>query len=285
MRKTITFAVALALSSASLAAYANKLELRGSINYGYSQKADERTEFNQATYLIEVSQQANMPLVYAASSWGQYKDAIEQVTVSIKDAAGNDIIVNQPITVAAELTPLANTFYFDQGRYTDFVSWTLNGVTAAGMNSQTKLNLQGPRESLLASTAEFPRFISNPRYVNATLTSSVETAAGTSLLYLQGPVTSIQEATLDSDGDGVLDDLDSCPGTDARATVVVGSNDSGVTNSVDAAGCSIADHVKACFAEANNHGDAVSCVSHLAKELRQAGTINGRDQGQLLRSL
>ncbi|CUA86625.1 hypothetical protein [Pseudidiomarina woesei] len=285
MRKTITFAVALALSSASLAAQANKLELRGSINYGYSQKADERTEFNQATYLIEVSQQANMPLVYAASSWGQYKDAIEQVTVSIKDAAGNDIIVNQPITVAAELTPLANTFYFDQGRYTDFVSWTLNGVTAAGMNSQTKLNLQGPRESLLASTAEFPRFISNPRYVNATLTSSVETAAGTSLLYLQGPVTSIQEASVDSDGDGVLDDLDSCPGSDTTATVMVGTNDSGVTNSIDAAGCSIADHVKACFAQANNHGDTVSCVSHLAKELRQAGTITGRAQGQLLRSL
>ncbi|WP_417663707.1 hypothetical protein [Pseudidiomarina donghaiensis] len=285
MKKTITFAVALALSSASLAAHANKLELRGSINYGYSQQADERIEFSQATYLIEVSQQANMPLVYAASSWGQYKDAIEQVTVSIKDAEGNDIIANQPITVAADLTPIANTFYFDQGRYTDFVSWILNGVTAEGLNSQTKLNLQGPREFLLASTAEFPRFINNPRYVNATLTSSVETAAGTSSLYFQGPVISIQEATLDSDGDGVLDDLDSCPGTDARATVMVGSNDSGVTNSVDAAGCSIADHVKACFAEANNRGDAVSCVSHLAKELRQAGAITGRDQGQLLRSL
>ena len=285
MKTTITLAVALALSSASLVAQANKLEIQGTVNYGYSQQGNERVEFDQATYVIEISQQPVMPLVYAASTWRQYSDALEQVNLSITDANGNVIVANQPLAVTSELTPTTNTFYIDYGRYTDFASWTLNGITATGFNSQTRLNLQGPRTNLFASTAEFPRFHKAPMYVNATLSSSVETADGDTIIYLQGLISAITEATRDSDGDGILDDVDSCPASNLNATVLVGANDSGVTNSVDGVGCSVADHVQACFSKANNHGAAVSCVSHLANDLRKSGGISGREQGQLLRSL
>lgn len=285
MKTTITLAVALALSSASFDAQANKLEIQGTVDYGYSQQGNERIEFDRATYVIEVSQQATMPLVYAASTWRQYGDALEQVSVSITDTNGNVIVASQPLAVSSDLTPTTNTFYIDYGRYTDFASWTLNGITSTGFNSQTRLNLQGPRTNLFASTAEFPRFHQAPRYVNATLSSSVETAGGDTIIYLQGPISAITEVTQDSDGDGILDDADNCPASNLSATVLVGANDSGVTNSVDGAGCSIADHVRACFADVNSHGDAVSCVSHLAIELRKADVISGREQGSLLRSL
>src|SRR5690606_6433241 len=138
---------------------------------------DARTEFSQATYLIEVEQQPTMPLVYAATTWRQYSDALSQVSLTIEDAQGNEIMAKQALTPSS-LTPTNNTFYIDYGRYNDFASWTLNGITAEHLTSQFKLNLQGPRTYLFASTAEFPRFVSNPRYVNATLSSSVETAAG-----------------------------------------------------------------------------------------------------------
>lgn len=284
MKKITTIAAVFALTSVCAQVQANTLEIRGHLNYGYSQSADQRIDFDGGTYLLEVEQQPAMPLVYAATSWRQYKDAVQQVTVTVYDANGEPIAVQQPLAVTA-LTPIANTFYVDYGRYNDFASWTLNGLTTESRNSQFKLNLQGPSTALFASTAEFPSFVSHPRYVNATLTSSLETAAGVHNLYLNGLVESISYATQDSDGDGVLDDLDRCPGSDIRATVMVGANDSGVTNSVDGAGCSIADQVKACYADANNHGDTVSCISHLATELRKAGIISGRDQGQLLRSL
>src|SRR5690554_5540692 len=98
MKKTIIVAASLALSSASLMAHANTLEIRGTINYGYTQNADARTEFSQATYLIEVEQQPTMPLVYAATTWRQYSDALSQVSLTIEDAQGNEIMAKQTLT-------------------------------------------------------------------------------------------------------------------------------------------------------------------------------------------
>lgn len=284
MKKAITLATALALFTANVMAQTSTLEIRGTINYGYTLQADARTEFDNASFVIEVNQKPMMPLVYAATTWRQYGDALTQINLSIQDADGNDIVVKQPLA-PADLTPTSNLFYIDYGRYNDFASWVLNGITNEGLNSRTSLSLQGPRTYLFASTDDFPSFISQPRYSRATLSSSLETTAGAMNVYLQGSITSVEQPTQDNDNDGVLDDGDTCPGSDIRAIVQVGANDSGVTNSVDGAGCSIADHVKACFAEANNHGDSVSCVSHLATELRKSGLISGRDQGQLLRSL
>jgi hypothetical protein len=90
--------------------------------------------------------------------------------------------------------------------------------------------------------------------------------------------------TTDSDNDGVPDDEDTCPNSDLRAKVDVNLTEPGVTtidNTVDENGCSIQDRVNACAEGARNHGQYVSCISHLANDLRKAGTISKNQSKEL----
>lgn len=264
--------------------HAETVEVRGEISYGYSFTPAGVEQYTAGNYLLEITQQPSMPLIYSASSWRQYTDALSQVKVSLFDAQGNEITVRQPLKVA-ELSQPTNTLYFDFGRMANYTSWTLSGVSQEQFNSQLNLNLTGPSQSLFESTAEFPRFVSSPRYVNATLFSSVETAAGDDVLYISGTVTEINYLTQDSDADGVLDDVDACPASDLSTTVFVGDNDTGVINHVDNVGCSIADKLQACSVEGNSKGAQVSCASELANQLRKEGIISNRDHGALIRHL
>ncbi len=64
-----------------------------------------------------------------------------------------------------------------------------------------------------------------------------------------GPVATLSYLVLDADGDGVVDNVDTCPVSILDETMLFdGWYDSGVTNYVDANGCSIADHYAACEA-------------------------------------
>lgn len=56
----------------------------------------------------------------------------------------------------------------------------------------------------------------------------------------------VRYVVLDEDGDGITDDLDQCPVSITTSTVVFGWLDSGVTNDVDANGCTISDRYMAC---------------------------------------
>jgi hypothetical protein len=89
--------------------------------------------------------------------------------------------------------------------------------------------------------------------------------------------------TADDDDDGIPDSVDACPESDLSETVVIDSCDSGVTNAVDASGCTIADGVAACLADAVSHGNFVSCVSNVTNDFTDAGLISGRDKGAVQR--
>ena len=66
-----------------------------------------------------------------------------------------------------------------------------------------------------------------------------------------------------------------------NTTVVIGSCDSGVPNAVLSDGGTIADRIAECAAGAENHGDFVSCVSHLTNDLKDARIINGAQKGAI----
>jgi hypothetical protein len=85
----------------------------------------------------------------------------------------------------------------------------------------------------------------------------------------------------DSDRDGVPDNEDECPSSDLSTTVVIDSCDSGVPNTVFPSGCSISDFIAACTEGASNHGQFVSCISHLTNDWKKAGTITGQQKGAL----
>ncbi|HJT81609.1 MAG TPA: hypothetical protein VJ719_10460 [Chthoniobacterales bacterium] len=80
----------------------------------------------------------------------------------------------------------------------------------------------------------------------------------------------------DADNDNVPDSLDDCLSSDVRPKVDVNGMQPGVTsidNSVNPNGCTIQDLVNGCAAGVRNHGQYVSCITHLANDLRRAGTI------------
>jgi hypothetical protein len=90
----------------------------------------------------------------------------------------------------------------------------------------------------------------------------------------------------DLDNDNVPDSQDQCPSSDLRAKVDVNGLEPGVTtidNSVDQSGCSIQDQINQCAAGANNHGQYVSCITHLANDLRKDKTIT-KDQSKELKN-
>src|SRR5262249_38736040 len=74
---------------------------------------------------------------------------------------------------------------------------------------------------------------------------------------------------------------DQCPNSDSSATVVIDSCNSEVPNISFRSGCTISDLIGACAKSARNHGQFVSCVSHITDELKNAGTVTGQQKGAI----
>ncbi|SFT33150.1 Glucose/arabinose dehydrogenase, beta-propeller fold [Actinopolyspora lacussalsi subsp. righensis] len=74
---------------------------------------------------------------------------------------------------------------------------------------------------------------------------------------------------------------DSCPGSDLRKTVVIGSDDTGVTNRDSGNGCTINDLIDE-QAGYDAHGRFVSHVDRVTNELLADDVISGRDKGRIM---
>src|SRR5262249_48785631 len=85
----------------------------------------------------------------------------------------------------------------------------------------------------------------------------------------------------DADLDGVPDDVDCEPHSNFAPTVVIGGCDSGVPNTFFLGGCTISDVIAHCAANAGNHGNFVSCVSHVTNDLKKNGIISGSQKGSI----
>lgn len=94
-------------------------------------------------------------------------------------------------------------------------------------------------------------------------------------------ITDLSEVITDSDGDGIPDDQDACIFSDLRPTVIIGDNDSGVTNTLFSDGCTIADLIAAVLKDSKNHGQFVSGVAKLTNQLKADEAISGKDKGKI----
>ena len=86
----------------------------------------------------------------------------------------------------------------------------------------------------------------------------------------------------DADHDAIPDQDDQCPNSNLSPTVVVGSCNSGVPNTVLPTGCSISDLIAQCAASAANHNAFVSCVSHVTNDLKTQGVITGAQKDAIM---
>ena len=88
---------------------------------------------------------------------------------------------------------------------------------------------------------------------------------------------------LDSDGDGVIDYTDACKHSNVDETLSIDGCETGVANTTDADGCTLADALATACPPGegpNAHGAFVSCVAHLAHAWREAGRIDA--EGHLM---
>nr|WP_232212979.1 Ig-like domain-containing protein [Saccharomonospora saliphila] len=76
---------------------------------------------------------------------------------------------------------------------------------------------------------------------------------------------------------------DACPDSDTRETVVIGDHDTGVANVDTGNGCTVSDVIDA-DGEYANHGAFVDHVAEVSDELAEAGIIEKRDKGRLVRA-
>ena len=88
---------------------------------------------------------------------------------------------------------------------------------------------------------------------------------------------------IDGDQDGVCDLFDECPNSNLGLTVHVQACETGVDNVFFPTGCSLQDRINDCGVGAANHGAFVSCISHLAGDLRDRGILGGKQRGRIQR--
>ena len=65
------------------------------------------------------------------------------------------------------------------------------------------------------------------------------------------------------------------------ANIVIGDCDTGVLD-LEYEGAWVSELIAECASQASNHGDFVSCVSHLANDLKKAGLISGKEMGAIV---
>lgn len=90
---------------------------------------------------------------------------------------------------------------------------------------------------------------------------------------------------VDTDGDGVGDNADLIDNSDTSATVIIKGIDSGVTNTVNADGITLADMIHyatgTCGKGSKNHGQYVSCVAKYLNVLLKSGIITDEEKDAL----
>ncbi|MDP3518436.1 MAG: hypothetical protein Q8S94_14825 [Pseudohongiella sp.] len=99
--------------------------------------------------------------------------------------------------------------------------------------------------------------------------------------YFSGSVAAVIGDYVDTDGDGIKDDVDACDESDLSATVVVGGNDSKVGNTLLGNGCTITDMIKMIRDDESIHGQRVSGVADFLNAISNDGVITGRQRGAI----
>jgi PA domain-containing protein len=85
----------------------------------------------------------------------------------------------------------------------------------------------------------------------------------------------------DKDLDGVADGADCEAQSNFSPTIIIGGEDTGVANMLFSNGCTTSDLIAHIAADAKNHGQFVSGVSHLTNDLKDEGLISGADKGAI----
>ncbi len=172
---------------------------------------------------------------------------------------------------------IAHTMAYDSTRG---VTLLFSGLGPTGDNSET-WEWDGATWTLFSETGPPARLYSAMAYDSTRGVTVVFGGAGT--FAALNDTWELPSCPRDSDGDGVIDLDDECDISDLRSTIIIDGCDSGVGNHLFGDGCTMADRIGECAAEAGNHGSFVSCVAQLTHDWVDEGVITPRDKGPIQR--
>ncbi|WP_417687921.1 hypothetical protein [Pseudidiomarina sp.] len=241
----------LLLGAAFLSLSATAQDLNGQFTGDISSAPGFVTDAGATSVTVNFTYDTTVPLNQSSPDYFTYVGALKSVSYEFFDAQGQPIDFGLPssfqIPTGATTGNLAGSFDYG-GNY----SFNTIDYTVAQENYFGYFNLSSNQVSpLMQPLTDYPRFQLLNNQANAFNSILIIRAPNTlfSGEWINLNVHSLSYGILDADGDGVVDAEDSCSASLLDETVLFdGWYDSGVTNYVDADGCSVMDHYAACEA-------------------------------------
>jgi probable HAF family extracellular repeat protein len=91
----------------------------------------------------------------------------------------------------------------------------------------------------------------------------------------------VELTTLDSDGDGIPDAMDSCPNSDTRATIIINGVNTTIANDRLETGCTLSDLISSLLAQNPKN----SAIVDLLLKWKQEGLISGQEMGTIISTI
>ena len=240
----------------------NEVVIEGTVdsfnNYYYQNSVPE--ELLSATtfrFVVEEDTSASVNYEYEninAYAYKQYQNPLQSISYQFFDVEGNEIAALSVPGFELSLENMTSSYsYFQESfsqQYSHFAQWWADGSVDADW-----VNLGGYIQDEFSTEDVFTTYVPYPLLTSRTASASYffgwfnysSSEQGYQYLEFNGTVTSIAGCVADADGDGFADDIDACSVSLMDESVMFGGwLDSGVTNHVDASGCTVMDHYAAC---------------------------------------
>ncbi len=247
---------------------------------------------NAKTYKLYLEFDTAATLLSSSSTSKVYDNALTRLDVEFFDADGQ-LIAGPPLAFDGDLpeniAARPDVSFYADGQSERLIIRDINFGGRSYWPSYTGSAVTGLAGSIFADFSGFPTFIEGSTtatvpYIHFGYTD----LNGNSLHFdLEGAIASLSYLVMDADNDGYADDIDLCPASATEETVWFdGWYDSGVTNVVDADGCTVMDHYAACSVEEEQQQTFFSrrslfsgpsyCEKQVAYGLVSDGTIDYR---------
>lgn len=269
------------------------------------------TNFYDGYYVAKVTHQPSTPLFYTGGGdfggytiyQGEWHGAISKIEVTVYDPAGQ---VRFSETILPSLTPPDPDYYYSQNlnRVMKYAYDYRNYFYNAGASTQQYWNLSnvdnasglysyadasywdhwfhnaGDINDFAARIADYPDVMEGAGWPNSQFDAYRQFNNVMKSVY-----GTISTTAIDSDGDGITDDVDACLASNLGATVTVAGAATKVPNTLLASGCTLSDLVALGITADGRHGGNVSNVAHILNGLVEQGFLSGRNKGALQSAL
>ncbi|RUO74506.1 hypothetical protein CWI80_03965 [Pseudidiomarina sediminum] len=214
-------------------------------------------------------------LGYLTPGFNEFTNATTDIDITFFDDAGGVLAWDWPLQHSLNVD--AGEMSTVQARFGGSFNAFTAGILETNYDGFVFEIVQGEGFNLFADNSGFPVLteasVEQPGNFMLALSEVAATYPSYQLIFDSG---TIAYMSADADGDGITDADDQCAATEVSETVVFDGINSGVTNSVDANGCSIMDRYAACQVPQSDmlfYSGPTQCEMMMGYQLYREGVI------------